>query len=40
MKAVVYRRYGSPDVLQFSEVDKPAPKDDEVLIKVEADLIL
>jgi NADPH:quinone reductase-like Zn-dependent oxidoreductase len=36
MKAVVYRRYGSPDVLQFSEVDKPVPKDDEVLIKIEA----
>lgn len=36
MKAVIYRRYGSPDVLQFTEVDKPVPKEDEVLIKIEA----
>ncbi len=36
MKAVVYGRYGSPDVLEFKEVEKPVPADDEVLIKVEA----
>ena len=36
MKAVVYTKYGSPDVLQLKEVDKPLPKDDEVLIKVYA----
>ena len=36
MKAVVYHVYGSPDVLQFEEVAKPVPKDDEVLIKVAA----
>ncbi len=36
MKAVVYTKYGSPDVLQFKEVEKPAPKDDDVLIKVHA----
>jgi NADPH:quinone reductase-like Zn-dependent oxidoreductase len=34
MKAVVYEKYGSPNVLQLTEVAKPVPKDDEVLIKV------
>ena len=36
MKAIVFTRYGSPDVLQLREVDKPTPKDDEVLIRVHA----
>lgn len=34
MKAVVYTEYGSPEVLRYTEVETPAPKDDQVLIKV------
>jgi NADPH:quinone reductase-like Zn-dependent oxidoreductase len=37
MKAAVYTRYGSPDVVvQFEDVEKPVPKDNEVLLKVRA----
>jgi NADPH:quinone reductase-like Zn-dependent oxidoreductase len=36
MKAIVYTKYGSPDVMQFKEVEKPAPMDDEVLVRVQA----
>ncbi len=36
MKAIVYRCYGSPDVLEFADVEKPVPADDEVLVKVHA----
>ena len=36
MKAIVYTKYGSADVLQLKEVDKPVPRDDEILIKVQA----
>lgn len=39
MKAIVYTQYGSPDVLEFKEVEKPIPKDNEVLIKVYASSI-
>src|SRR5439155_7641475 len=36
MKAIDYYRYGSPDVLECEEIEKPIPGDDEVLIKVRA----
>jgi NADPH:quinone reductase-like Zn-dependent oxidoreductase len=36
MKAIVYHRYGSSDVLRCEDIEKPAPGDDEVLIKVRA----
>ena len=36
MKAITYNRYGSPDVLQFKDVEKPTPDDDESLIRVHA----
>ena len=36
MKAIVYHKYGSPDVLQIEEVDQPTPKNDEVLVKLRA----
>jgi NADPH:quinone reductase-like Zn-dependent oxidoreductase len=36
LKALVYTKYGSPDVLQLKDVEKPAPLDDEVLVEVHA----
>src|ERR1035437_3306027 len=39
MKAVVQDRYGPPEVLRIEEVERPVPKDDEVLIRIRASTV-
>ena len=36
MQAIVYNKYGPPDVLQVEDAEKPVPQDNELLIKVRA----
>jgi len=40
MKAVIIKKYGGPDVLEIADVEKPAPKDDELLIRIDASAVV
>jgi len=40
VKAAVYTRYGPPDVVHVAEVEKPEPKDHEILVRIRATTIL